>query len=241
MLRFINCDDNKQTLQKTSHIIHKIMMKYDFDYRISEFTRYNDELAQIIKSNQDEKVYILDIELPVVSGLEIASEIRDNNDWNSMIIFVSAHPECKDDIFFSRLMALDFISKFYDYDDRLEESLNKVIDIYNVETTLTFNYDYITYRIPVSEIVYIEKNTETRRCIIHTEDGKKYEMVGTLVDLAKKLPPYFYRSHKSCFVNTRKIAQVDYIINEITFKNKAVTDLLSNRERKGLKLYLGEH
>ena len=43
------------------------------------------------------KIYILDIELPIVSGLEIASEVREMDD-DSIIIFVTAHPECKNDI-----------------------------------------------------------------------------------------------------------------------------------------------
>ena len=112
MLRFITCDDNNEALEKTVLSIRKIMMPYDYDYKINKFNSYNEQLKEIIKEKGDQKVYLLDIELPKVSGLEIASEIRESGDWESMIIFVSVHPECKDDIFFSRLMALDFISKF---------------------------------------------------------------------------------------------------------------------------------
>jgi len=116
MLRFITVDDNVEALEKTVLAIRKVMMPYDYDYKINKFTKYDEEFEKIIKDKGDQKVYILDIELPKVSGLEIASEIRENGDWESMIIFVSVHPECKDDIFFSRLMALDFISKFSNYE-----------------------------------------------------------------------------------------------------------------------------
>ena len=90
-------------------------MPYNFEYKINKFAEYNKELGELIKKKYEQKVYILDIELGDISGLEIASEIRENGDWESMIIFVTAHPECKDDIFFSRLMALDFISKYFNY------------------------------------------------------------------------------------------------------------------------------
>ena len=120
MLRFVICDDDNEALEKNVHAITKIMMPYDFDYKISKFTKYDEELEKIIKSTDEQKVYILDVELPKISGLEIASEIREYEDWESMIIFVSVHPECKDDIFYSRLMVLDFISKHFNYEKRIE-------------------------------------------------------------------------------------------------------------------------
>lgn len=240
MLRFITCEDNDEALEKTVLAIRKIMMPYEYDYKISKFRKYNEELETIIKTPGEQKVYILDIEMPKVSGLEIASEIRENGDWESMIIFVSAHPECKDDIFYSRLMALDFISKYFNYEKRLEESLTKVLDIYNIKNTLIFNYDYVTYRVPINKILYIEKITSNKKCIIVTENGEKFEVVSTLKELMKKLTTDFYQSHKSCVVNTKKIYQVDYIDNLITFYNNTQTNLLSARCKKGLKKYVGD-
>ena len=241
MLRFITCDDEKEALEKTVLAIRTVMMPHDYDYRISKFTKYNEELEKIIKTPGEQKVYILDIEMEKVSGLEIASEIRENGDWESMIIFVSAHPECKDDIFYSRLMALDFISKYFNYEKRLEESLTQILDIYNIKNTLIFNYDYVTYRVPIGKILYIEKITSNKKCLIVTESGEKFEVVVTLKELMSKLTKDFYQSHKSCIVNTKKIYQVDYIDNLITFYNNTQTNLLSSRSKKGLKKYVGEY
>jgi len=239
MLRFITCDDNTEALEKSVLAITKIMMPYDIDYKINKFTRYNEELEKIIKAPGEQKIYILDVELPKVSGLEIASEIRENGDWESMIIFVSAHPECKDDIFFSRLLALDFISKYFNYEQRLEETLLKVLEIYNLNNMLTFSFDYVTYRIPINKILYIEKQTSNKKCLIVMESGEQFEVVSTLKKLLTKLNSDFYRSHKSCIVNTRKIYKVDYIDNLITFYNDVQTNLLSARNKKGLKQYGG--
>lgn len=237
MLRFITCDDNTEALEKTVLAINKVMMPYDYDYKISKFTKYDDEFKKIIKNTGEQKIYILDIEMPKVSGLEIASEIRENGDWESMIIFVSAHPECKDDIFFSRLMAIDFISKYYNYEKRLVETLKEVIDIYNSKNVLTFSFDYVSYRIPIDKILYVEKLTAEKKCLIVTENGAKFEVVSTLKEIASKLTSSFYRSHKSCIVNTKQIYKVDYAENLITFYNNAQTDLLSVRNKRGLKEY----
>ena len=241
MLRFITCDDDQEALEKTVLAIRKVMMPYDYDYKIDKFTSYTKEFEEIVKSKGDQKVYILDIELPKVSGLEIASEIRENGDWESMIMFVTVHPECKDDIFYSRLMVIDFISKYYQYEKRLEETLTKVLDIYNIKNTLIFNYDYVTYRVPINKILYIEKMTSEKKCLIVTENGEKFEVVSTLKKLLKELNEDFYQSHKGCVVNTKKIYQVDYITNTITFYNKTQTNLLSLRNKKGLKKYVGDY
>lgn len=48
MIRFITCDDNKEALDKTVNAIRKIMMPYDFDYKISKFNKYDEELHKLI-------------------------------------------------------------------------------------------------------------------------------------------------------------------------------------------------
>ena len=127
MLRFITCDNEPEALERTVLAIRTIMMPYDFDYKISKFLKYDKDFEEIIKTPGEQKVYLLDIDLPKVSGLEIASEIRENGDWESMIIFVSGHPECKDDIFYSRLLAIDYIAKDRFWASRFESTIEHVI------------------------------------------------------------------------------------------------------------------
>ena len=89
MLRFIVCEDNNDFLDRLSGTINKVMMLYKFEYKTNKFTKYNSELRDIINNKNEEKIYILDIELGDVSGLEIASEIREN-ELESIIIFIRA-------------------------------------------------------------------------------------------------------------------------------------------------------
>lgn len=237
MLKFIICEDNKETLEKTSLIISKVMMPYDFDYKIYKFTKYNSELQELIKSDEKDKIYILDVELPDISGLEIASEIREK-DWNSILVFLTAHRECKDDVFYSRLLALDYISKNTLSSYRLEETMKYIVDKINQNKILNFKCYGTTHRIPYEDILYVEKATENKKCIIVTENNKKYPILATIAELSTKLGPDFYQTHKSCIVNVSKIKEVDYANNIINFKNGLQTDLLSNRNRKGLRLYV---
>lgn len=76
MLKFVVCEDRENDLMKSVQIINKAMMKYDIEYKIHKFEKYNKEFEEIIREPFDTKIYLLDIELPGIEGLEIASEIR---------------------------------------------------------------------------------------------------------------------------------------------------------------------
>ena len=130
MLRFIICEDNKDFMSRLSNIINKVMMPYNFEYKINKFTQYNKEVEEIIKRKNEQKAYVLDIELPEISGLEIASTIRER-DLTSIIIFVTSYTEYKNDIFYSRLLAIDYIPKDRVWKDRFESTIEYTVKTIN--------------------------------------------------------------------------------------------------------------
>ena len=240
MLRFIVCEDNNDFLDRLSGTINKVMMSYKFEYKTNKFTKYNSELRDIIKNKNEEKIYILDIELGDVSGLEIASEIREN-DLESIIIFITSHNECKNDVFYSRLLAIDYITKDRLWEKRFEETLIHTIKALNKKRVLTYEYNYTSYRISCDDILYIEKVQDNPKCIIYTEDGNEYQILSSITELAKRLGPNFFHSHKSCIINIDKIKKINYIDNTITFINNECLYLLSNRKKKELKEYIANY
>ena len=240
MVRFIICEDNKEFLTKIHNCITKVMMPYNFEYKIDKFTEYNSKLHELIKLEGDQKVYILDIELGDISGLEIASEIRED-DLESVVLFITGHGECKNDIFYSRLLALDYIPKDKFWSERFEETMKYVIKTINKKRVLMYNFNRNSYRIPYDSILYIEKLQDVSKCIITTESGEKYERNISIIDLAEKLGYGFFKCHKSCIVNISKIKRVNYPSNTITFINNETVYLLSNRKKKELKEYVSNY
>ena len=237
MLKFIVCEDNPNHLNEITISLNKVMMNYNFDYKIYKFSGYNKELKRLINDSSDQKIYILDVELPEASGLEIASEIRET-DWNSIIVFLTAHNEFKDDIFYSRLLALDYIPKNRLSYYRLNDTINVILNKISENQFFTFKYKRNTYRIKYSDILYIEKIPDKRLCLIITESKEEYKIYDTINHIKTELGKEFYKSHKACIVNVTKIKHIDTINNIITFKNGDKTDLLSNRNRKGIKEYV---
>jgi DNA-binding LytR/AlgR family response regulator len=240
MLRFIVCEDNKDFLGRLCNVINKVMMPYNFEYKINKFTTYSKEVEEIIRKKYEQKVYVLDIELGDVSGLEIASEIREK-DLDSIIIFVTAHNECKNDIFYSRLLAIDYISKDRLWQERFESTLVHTIKAVNRRRVLVFDFNHNSYRVPFDDILYIEKVQDNPKCIIYTENGTKYEINLTITKLISILGPNFFQSHKSCIVNIDKIKKINYADNTITFINNECVYLLSNRKKKELKEYVANY
>ena len=233
MFKFIIYEDNVDSLERVVSIIHKTMSPYDIEYKLEKYLSYNKEIEKTIKDKSIQKIYILDIEVPKVSGLEVASMIR-ANDWKSIIIFVTSHPECKNDIFYSRLLAFDYISKYNCYDKRLQQSIEKSLQIFNKLRILSFKYNYVSYRIDFDEILYIEKLTNSKKCFIYIENDSKLEIIGTIKELLGKLDGDFCLSSQSCIINLSKIQSVDTNKNIITFKNKVQLNKLSNNYKKQL-------
>ena len=240
MIRFIICEDNNIFLNKIADVVHRIMMPTKFEYKIHKFNEYNENLEKLIDNPTDEKIYILDVEIPNVSGLEIASQIREE-DEESIIIFLTCHPECKSDVFYSRLLALDYIQKGQLWDDRLKDTLKYITRKLERKRTLDFNYQGTSHRIPYEEINYIEKIQSLKKCIIYTIDGKEYEVPNNIAYFERTLGPSFYKCHKSFMVNVENIKHVNYPENIVTFKNNKSEYILSNRQKKGLKEYVRKY
>lgn len=234
MIKFIVCEDNNDALERATQTVTKAMMNYDVEYKVYKFTKYTKELKDLINDDRDTKIYILDIELPSISGLEIASEIRETAD-DSTIIFVTAHSDCKNDIFYSRLKAIDFISKYHRYQERLCQTIEHVMKKMFRNKKLEFSYNHVYNKILLKEINFIEKMPSQNKCIIHmTNDDKKF-IISTISKLKKELQPLFFQTHKACIVNLSNIKYIDYANYNIYFKNGQTTNLLTPTARKELK------
>lgn len=240
MIKYIICDDNKEALEIANKAVTKAMMNYDVEYKVLKFTRYDDNLKEQINDELNTKIYILDIELPIVSGLEIASEVRETDD-DSIIIFVTAHPECKNDIFYSRLEAIDYISKYYRYEERIEDTIKHIMKKRYRNKTFSYSYNHVHNNLLYKEINYIEKEPLQNRCIIHLVNKDEKIIPKTILNIKKELAPMFFQSHKSCLINLDNIKYINFAKFTIYFKNGDSTNLLSHEARKELRKIVGNY
>ena len=173
MLKIIICEDNQTCLEKAISATHKALGNYDIDYKICKYLSFCKEFEEDIEDKINKKIYILDIELPEISGLQIADKIR-RDDWESIIIFVTSHPECRNDIFYSRLLAFDYISKYTSYDKRLQQSIEEASKIVGKKRVFIYKSNRIIYRLEYNEILYFERINGTNKWLLHVEGGNVY-------------------------------------------------------------------
>lgn len=237
MLNIIVYEDNNNFMKKNIDGINRALVNSDIDYRILKFENYSDALEKIIHTKGIKKIYVLDIEMKSVSGIEVASRIRED-DFDSIIIFATAYDKYQNDVFYSRLMVLDFICKYKGYEDRLRDDITASLKILYRQRTFIFTYNHVVYRIPYNNICYIEKEPLIKRCIIYTINGKFY-IAKSINWLEENLGSNFLKTHQSCIVNIDNIKNVDFSSNVITFRSGISTSLLANKKKREVRDRVG--
>ena len=133
-----------------------------------------------------------------------------------------------------KLLILDFISKFENYEKRLSDTINMVIEKLNVKRIISFKSNKELHHLKVDNILYVLRDNSTEKTKIVTNDNE-YFVRDSLLNIVKKLDSRFYQTHRACYVNLDKIKTVDFKNNTIYFINDKSTDYLSRNYKKGLR------
>ncbi len=233
MVNFIVCDDNKVIRKNVTKIIDKVMANSSLDYRTYMFVDFNLDFMKIIREELPCKVYILDIETPSRSGIDVAREIR-KYDYDSIIIFLTGHPEQGYTVLQNEFMFLSFINKFDNYEDNLFATINRSLEIIGRKNALRLVDKGIIYTIPFKDILYITKDSVERKSVIVTH-YTQFKLSKSLNEISSKLPNSFKQTHRACYVNMDRVVLFDTRSNLITFDNNATISLLSKTYKKGVK------
>ena len=236
MLNITICDQDDEYLNLNVTIVNKVLVENDIDYRIHKFSGFNEKFNEVIHDENAFKIYILDASLENRFGVHSALKIREH-DLDSIIIFTSDCDEKCNDIIHNKLLAFDYICKDTFYKDKVTLAIKDAIDVYFKHRIFTFSYNHVVYRIPYSDINYIEKEPLIKRCIIHAVDNNYY-IVNSMEHLLEILGRDFVRTHQSCIVNVNNIRKINLVNNEIIFKNKDKTHLLTDKMKKEIKEYV---
>ena len=230
MINVIICDDNNKDKINVIRIVKKFMEKYNKEYSIHSYDDYNSEFYKIIETKLPSKIYLLDIETPTKSGIDVAREIR-RKDINSVIIFLTAHDELGNIVLKNDLMFLSFINKFDDCENRLNNSLMKALNILNKKNTIRFFDRNVLYTININDILYITKDSFERKTIIKT-DYAEFKVNKSLSDIVKMLDNRFIQTHRACYINSDRKVSINKTSKIITFDNNETIDLLSDKYKK---------
>lgn len=230
MIDFIICDDSVKVVNDVVNIINKVMINNNTHYKTHKFFDFDDRFMRLVNSSSNCKIYILDIETPTRSGIDVARKIR-SKDKNSVIIFLTAHDELGLIVLKSCLNFLTFISKFDEYETKLTQALDEALNLVSVRKSIVFLEHGIKYNILMNSILYVTRDTIERKTIIKT-DSNEYRIYMPLEKINILAKKHFKKTHKSCLVNMDRVEKIDGNRNLITFDNGMVIDLLSKKYKK---------
>lgn len=240
MINFIIYEDEKKFREKYISTILKLMGGLKVAYKIIELEKYDNSILTKIKRTTGKNIYILDIEVPGKSGLDLARDIRNNGDWLSPIIVITTHEQLKNAAYTSKILMLDFISKFYNCEEDLKDTLKIALEIINNQESLNFQYNGELVQIPYNDILYIEKNVDDLYSSVVTERNRiKIKKSLSTIEEELSKDNRFLRTHRSCIVNINKITKVELRACIIHF-GAIETPLLSRDKKNILKIKLGK-
>ncbi|MBP3635507.1 MAG: response regulator [Bacilli bacterium] len=216
MVNFIVCEDNQIILQRNVDIINKTMFGNNINYKIYAFSSYTEHFKNLIKSNIENKIYILDIELDEISGITIARDIRDI-DLESLIVISTSHTDYLPYALKSKLMLFDFVSKFEDYDENLSDVILKILNSVKARKYIKFKCKGKEEKIYFEDITFIKYLPEKNITLIKTKHGQ-FETYKSFKILTKDLDNSFKKINENYYIN--KSNAVPNKRNTFSHKNK---------------------
>ena len=227
------CDDEREALELLGPAVRSALRNRNVDAAIDLFARPKDLLNRMETVHYD--LLFLDIEMPGMSGLELAQKLR--KDGNLIdIIYISN----REDLVFDALRTnpRGFIRK-----TRLIQDVSGVIDTYlstrqsseQPKTLIVKDRDQVIY-IPLDKLRYIEGSGKNQMAYIVGKD-QPLELHKSMQDLEQELSSQgFLRIHKGYLLNYRFIRRIGD--NEVVLTNGENLPVSRRKQQEIKEAYL---
>lgn len=207
-MRIAICDDEVKIIEHIKAIIIKVIPEAD----ISSFESGVKLLASM---NHNFDVVLLDIDMPGMTGLEVAASMTEN-ERKMLIVFVTAHDELVYDSL--KFHPFAFVRKSYLETELCEVLIDCLKEMDSKNRNFTFKADGRNVSIPVNHIIYFE--AEANYLILYEKSGE-YRFRSTMTGVEKALEQDdFVRIHKGFLVNTQYVRTITS--EQITLDNGVV-------------------
>lgn len=217
-MRIALCDDSKEMLLHMNSTLNDIFKKYSLyvpDYQIHNYTSGR----LLIEDNRKERfdVVFLDIDMPNVTGFDVARDIRFES-LKSYIIFITAYSELVYDCF--DFQPFDFIRKNDSLSTEFDRVVHKLLLHTNQNKTIVLEDNFAReYVVPIRNIIYIESDKHYLNFYVN---GKQEPFIkrATIKEFAQRFEKFdFVQIHKSYIVNLRFIDAIQKNDVNIFIKN----------------------
>lgn len=237
MIRIVVVEDDKNTQLLIKKILREMDVFKDEEVKAEYYTKYTNELKEIIKDTSDRKIYIMDIELESrTSGIDIAKYIREL-DWESEIIFVTNHDKMFETAYRNVYEVFDFIEKFHELEPRLKKDLKAIFKRNFDNKMFKFSCRNLNLQIYYRSITHIYRDKEDRKIIVNTDNGNHYAINLSITECLNYLDDRFKIVHRACIVNTDRVQAYQWGKGSFKLDNGIEVPMLSRKFKKELEKF----
>lgn len=225
-MRIAICDDSKENLALLEDVVDGLKLR---ETEVECFENGESLLRYISDSKENfYQIYLLDIEMPGINGLETAKQIREI-DKRAIIIFVTAY---SDYVFSSfEVQPFRFINKPVDR-EKLENVIHAAVNyIYTSKRYIFISVDKAKIQLCCEDIMYFEG--DKRKVNVYLPE-ETYSFYSKMSDIEKMVDnSWFVRIHVSFIVN---MDYVKAIYTDEIVLNNGVHLPVSRKYQKSVKL-----
>ena len=229
-MRIAVCDDNTVMLSKLKEIICADFSVYPDEFDILTYSSG----ALLLNAHKQEafQIIFLDIDMPKVSGFDVAKTLRDDFS-NCFIIFITSHSEL---VYESMdFQPFHFIQK--NCEISIEESMSRIVKklmkhMKQYEKVILEDKESGRHAVYIHDIMYIESEKHYLNYYIAGINTPIRER-GSIKECEERYERYdFVKIHKSYIVNLRHIFNIDKKMDEIIFKQGFRLNMSKNYKKQ---------
>lgn len=212
MINYIIIEDDMIAYQRIKDFIDNYMMNYDYNYKIQNYQEIIDDTGF--------KVYYISKK----DYLNIVEDIRSEN-WISPIFLIKP----------VKVESNYNISDIFIYNKlTFKKTLSISLNMYNSHPKqLSFSYKNTIYVVYLNDIIYIEKEYDSKNCIIYTKSSK-YITNSSINRIMKKLDSNFVKTSRSTILNINYIKQYNIRENTAILKDESTYNSISKSRKQQL-------
>lgn len=205
MLKIAICDDEKEFCDSAERMLKLYTEEKGVSFQADTFGVPSD-LADMTEKGTIYDVYLLDIYMPGVTGMSIATELR-NRDIKSPIIFLTSSTDHALEAF--GVDATHYLLKPYTKDSfyvGMDKAMQSIASHKNDSVILKVDNDYRS--ILVSKLIYCEAEDKYQR--LYLENGERLLVRISGMELYKLLSEFdcFYHCGRAHIINLNHISRV---------------------------------
>lgn len=239
MLKFVILSSNKENIKEYKYIIDKKLFKYDEYYKIMSIENNKEKIIQLLETKETIHSFIIDGSSNNDIH-DVIETIRSKyQDIATFIFVINSNNEHKlKEKYFLNIKITNNLELFGNYIEDLVHMIN--LKNKKVNKVLKVNYNNLLYNLPLSEILYIEKEPNKKVCKIVC----KNEIVmsnKSLNNLLEHLDNNFIKTHRSAIVNKENVTKYKSLNNEICFVNNESINLVSRDKKAEVKEIFTKH